>query len=138
MPRFQCHLASAIKSSRRVNPRLPVTLRSLCNDAFHARKAGHGVETHDPSGATAVRELDANTGNRGAGHEDQAAHALHIVGNLWQDGFDEDARWQLEFACEAGLVGRDAFPGDRICVTAAVRAQTIKDNMDVSNRVMVR
>ena len=55
------------------------------------RKAGHGVETDDTVRAAAVGELDADAGDGGAGHQDQAPVGAVIVGDLGKDGFDVDA-----------------------------------------------
>jgi DNA-binding winged helix-turn-helix (wHTH) protein len=47
------------------------------------------------------------------------------------------SRWVFsDNPCQNGLVPRQAFRGDRVCVTPAVRAQTIADNIAAPSRTL--
>ena len=37
--------------------------------------------------------------------------------------------------CDVGFVWRDAFPGDRVCVTVETRTQAAQDNREAGLRV---
>jgi hypothetical protein len=55
--------------------------------------------------------------------------ALALVAFLWRSDSSDNQ-------CRNGLVPRQAFRGDRVCVTNAVREQTIADNIAAPSRTL--
>src|ERR1035438_8739115 len=90
--------ATIISSS--VNPRLlALTLfRSLCFQAFHARKSGHGIEPHDAAPAVVVRKLDGDPRHRAPRHKQPPADAFRIHQNLRRDSLHHNSVRQGEFS----------------------------------------
>src|SRR5580692_10900830 len=105
--------ATSISSS--VNPRLSVKVcPSLCFDALHAWKAGHGVEFHGPRAAMFVAELNAHRRHGAARHEEPSADTFGVFRGKSGDGLHGNAVGHIQFVLGAGVGGdeHESLGGD--------------------------